>query len=53
MDFAHVDLPVPVVLAAWMLALPLLALGLAQARWREVSGGAMAQVWPAALIVQR
>ena len=51
MDFAHVDLPVPVVLAAWMLALPLFALGLARARWREVSGGAMAQVWPAALIV--
>lgn len=51
MDLTRVDLPGPVVLAAWLLALPLLALAVASARWRAASEGAVAQVWPAALVV--
>lgn len=51
MDLARVDLPPALALTGWMLALPLLAIALARADWRQLSKSALAQVWPAAIVV--
>jgi uncharacterized membrane protein len=51
MDLARVDLPDAFALVAWVIAASLLAWAAYRARWREASAGALAQVWPAALLV--
>jgi uncharacterized membrane protein len=51
MDLSRVDLPFAFALVAWTIAVPLLAWAVWRARWREVSAGALAQVWPAAIVV--
>ena len=49
MDLSRLSLPDAWTLAAWVAALPLLALALARAPWRAFANGPGAQVWPASL----
>ena len=51
MDLARVGWPPALALTGWALALPLFAFALARADWRRMSKGALARVWPAAIVV--
>ena len=49
MDLSRLSLPDALALAAWVAALPVLALAVLRAPWRALAGGPGAQVWPASL----
>ena len=49
MDLSRLSLPDAWTLAAWAVALPLLALAVGRAPWRALAAGPGAQVWPASV----